>query len=317
MAPIQLNATIPADDHPQEPVEGVATETPQYYCLLTEAGAALEAAALAASKPVRLTAISVGDGNGAVPTPESSATTLVNEVYRKAIDSLSKDEEDQNICWAHIVIPATEGGFWIREFGVWAEPLEEGGEPVLYAYGNHAPFYKLKSVLGQATTHELSVPIIISSTAEVEVVVSEAGYASRLEHLQLAHVVEDLRTTREAVWTLETELPSGQVLTLPEGMEYVPGKHLLDVFCDSVNCYPGVSYEEVPLEGTSLVSSSIRMLFDVPKDSEMRVLIRGYSLQPKLDTSVDVPEGLMERVETLETTLADVRKRAVYVGSSN
>lgn len=60
---------------------------------------------------------------------------------------------------------------------------------MLYAYGNHAPFYKLKSVLGQATTHELSVPIIMSGTADVEIVVSEAGYASRLELLQIAGVV--------------------------------------------------------------------------------------------------------------------------------
>ena len=119
---------------------------------------------------------------------------------------------------------------WIREFGIFAEPLEEGGQPVLFAYGNHAPFYKAKSVLGQATTHELSVPVIMSGTAEVQIIVSESGYASRLELLQIAGVVEDLRHPREAVWTLDEAVEDGGTLTLPEGVAYLPGEHLLDVF---------------------------------------------------------------------------------------
>ena len=177
----QTLATVPGGLEDTQTVPGVATDTPEYYCLLTKAGAVLEAAAHAAGKPIRLSVIAVGDGNGEVPVPADDAEDLVHEVYRRPIDSLSQDEEDPNICWAHIVIPATEGGFWIREFGIFAEPLEEGGQPVLFAYGNHAPFYKAKSVLGQATTHELSVPVIMSGTAEVQIIVSESGYASRLE----------------------------------------------------------------------------------------------------------------------------------------
>lgn len=177
----QALATVPGGLEDSQTVPGVATDTPEYYCLLTKAGAVLEAAAHAAGKPIRLSVIAVGDGNGEVPVPADDAVALVHEVYRRPIDSLSQDADDPNVCWAHIVIPATEGGFWIREFGVWAEPLEEGGQPVLFAYGNHAPFYKSRSVLGQATTHELSVPVIMSGTAEVQIIVNESGYASRLE----------------------------------------------------------------------------------------------------------------------------------------
>ena len=136
----QTLATVPGGLEDTQTVPGVATDTPEYYCLLTQAGAVLEAAAHAAGKPIRLSVIAVGDGNGEVPVPADDAVDLVHEVYRRPIDSLSQDAEDPNVCWAHIVIPATEGGFWIREFGVWAEPLEEGGKPVLFAYGNHAPF---------------------------------------------------------------------------------------------------------------------------------------------------------------------------------
>ena len=306
-----VRAVVPGgtDDLPE--VGGVATDTPEYFCLLTRAGAALEAAAHAAGKPVRLSVIAVGDGDGEVPVPTDDAVALVHEVYRRPIDSLSQDEEDPNICWVHIVIPTTEGGFWIREFGVWAEPLEDDGEPVLYAYGNHAPFYKLKSVLGQATTHELSVPIIMSGTADVEIVVSEAGYASRLELLQIAGVVEDLRRNREAVWTLDAPVEEGGALTLPEGLTYAPGKHLLDVFWDGVACYPGQQYEEIS-SADALESTAIRLLFAAPAGSEMRVLVRAYSIQPKLE-GVEVPEGIAERVDALETRLEDVAANVAYV----
>lgn len=306
-----VRAVVPGgtDDLPE--VGGVATDTPEYFCLLTRAGAALEAAAHAAGKPVRLSVIAVGDGDGEVPVPTDDAVALVHEVYRRPIDSLSQDEEDPNICWVHIVIPTTEGGFWIREFGVWAEPLEDDGEPVLYAYGNHAPFYKLKSVLGQATTHELSVPIIMSGTADVEIVVSEAGYASRLELLQIAGVVEDLRRNREAVWTLDAPVEEGGALTLPEGLTCAPGKHLLDVFWDGVACYPGQQYEEIS-SADALESTAIRLLFAAPAGSEMRVLVRAYSIQPKLE-GVEVPEGIAERVDALETRLEDVAANVAYI----
>lgn len=306
-----VRAVVPGgtDDLPE--VGGVATDTPEYFCLLTRAGAALEAAAHAAGKPVRLSVIAVGDGDGEVPVPTDDAVALVHEVYRRPIDSLSLDKEDPNICWVHIVIPTTEGGFWIREFGVWAEPLEDDGEPVLYAYGNHAPFYKLKSVLGQATTHELSVPIIMSGTADVEIVVSEAGYASRLELLQIAGVVEDLRRNREAVWTLDAPVEEGGALTLPEGLTYAPGKHLLDVFWDGVACYPGQQYEEIS-SADALESTAIRLLFAAPAGSEMRVLVRAYSIQPKLE-GVEVPEGIAERVDALETRLEDVAANVAYI----
>lgn len=236
---------------------------------------------------------------------------LVHEVYRRPIDSLSQDAEDPNVCWAHIIIPATEGGFWIREFGVWAEPLEEGGKPVLFAYGNHAPFYKAKSVLGQATTHELSVPVIMSGTSEVQIIVSESGYASRLELLQIAGVVEDLRHPREAVWTLDEAVEDGGTLTLPEGVAYLPGEHLLDVFWDGVACYPGQQYEEIS-SADALESTAIRLLFAAPAGSEMRVLVRAYSIQPKLE-GVEVPEGIAERVDALETRLEDVAANVAYV----
>lgn len=289
---------------------------PEYYCLLTDAGAALEARAHAESKPVRLSHVAVGDGNGNVPTPTVAVTALINEVYRRPIDSLSRDEHDLNIAWVHAVIPADVGGFWIREFGIYAEPLDEGGEPTLYAYGNHAPYYKLKRILGQATTHELSIPLILSATAQVEIVIAEAGYASRLELLDLAKVVEALRHPREATWRLEKAVASGGVLALPQGLTYLPGQHLLDLSWDGLTCYPGQQYKELTVRG-ELESSALTLLFDAPAGSEFRLLVRGYSLQPSLVEDEDVSTGLAARVAALEKSLTLVADGAAYVTPPN
>lgn len=274
-------ATVPTGPKDETPISGVTTENPDFFCLLTEAGSRLEAAAKAAGKPVVLSHISVGDGGGESVTPDVSVVALVQEVYRRPIDTLSQDETDINICWAHIVIPASEGGWWIREFGVWAQPLDDG-EPVLYAYGNHAPYYKLKSSVGQATTHELSVPIILSGTADVRILVADAGYASRQEVQQLSRIVEALRHPQEAFWTLEAPVEEGGTLDLPEDLAYLPGEHLIDLFWNGLICAPGQQYEEIPAPENASVSASLRLLFAAPAGSEFRIVIRPYSIQPRL-----------------------------------
>lgn len=77
-------------------------------------------------------------------------------------------------------------------------------------------------------------------------------------------------------------MEEGGALTLPEGLTYAPGKHLLDVFWDGVACYPGQQYEEIS-SADALESTAIRLLFAAPAGSEMRVLVRAYSIQPKLE----------------------------------
>ena len=209
------------------------SDSPHYYCLLTDAGAALEAQALAECKPIRLTHIAVGDGNGIVPTPDVSATALVHEVHRRAIDARTQSEDDPNIAILHATIPAEEGGWWIRELGVYAESLDEGGEPVLYAYGNHAPYYKMLPASGQMTSHELQVPVITSSAANIEIVIPDTGYASATQFRLLSALVESLRDRRQASWTLESTVEDGGDLILPEGITYEAGgemEELIETF---------------------------------------------------------------------------------------
>lgn len=155
-------------------------ESPRYYAVLTEAGARLEAKALAEGRPLLLTHIAVGDANLEDFEPSPDALALRNEKLRRPIEYRDIDGNDPNIAILHAMIPANAGGFWIRELGVMGH-LEGDAEEVLYAYANHAPYYKMLPQEGQTITHEIAVPILQSSRATLIISVSDDGYVLRRE----------------------------------------------------------------------------------------------------------------------------------------
>lgn len=162
------------------------THPPTYRCVLTEGGAALDAKARATGIPVRLTHIAVGDGNGTVPDPSESATALVHEVMRAGVERIYQDEQNPHIIWLEMTIPATSGGWWIREVGVYAT-TDEG--MVLFAVGNHAPYHKVIVSSGMAEEHTLKIPVIVSSDTVVSLTLNSAVLATLKEvHDEVAKV---------------------------------------------------------------------------------------------------------------------------------
>lgn len=153
-------------------------DKPVYRCVVTDAGAALEAQAKISGVAVSLTHIAVGDGGGTVPDPASSVTALVSEQHRRRLDTLTPDPDNPCILYATTTFPADVGGWWIREIGLYAT-TDDG--PVLFAYGNHAPYHKTLSRDGQATEHTLSVPIITTSEATVTLVIDDSAYVTKRE----------------------------------------------------------------------------------------------------------------------------------------
>lgn len=291
------------------------SDSPQYYCLLTDAGAALEARALAEGKPVRPTHIAVGDGNGVVPVPDVSATALVHEVHRRAIDARTQSEENPHIAILHATIPAEEGGWWIRELGVYAEALDEG-EPVLYAYGNHAPYYKMLPQAGQMTSHELQVPVITSSAANIEIVIPDTGYASTTQFRLLAGIVESLRHRRQAGWTLESAVEEGGDLILPEGVTYLPGRNAIALLSwDGLVCHPGQHYRETG--DADAPSNRLELLFAAPAGSEFSIHITGHSADLSLsDAEMESPvQEQARRMDALEQQVTNVAEGAVSTAS--
>lgn len=109
-----------------------------YFAVITEGGLAAIAAAASGGPPVQLAEMAVGDGNGAAIVPEASATGLAGERWRAAINRVFQpDPTGRPSTWAaELAIPATAGGFTMREVGVFAA----GGD--LFAIGALPPTAK-------------------------------------------------------------------------------------------------------------------------------------------------------------------------------
>ncbi len=140
-----------------------------YYTILTTIGAAEWAAAEAGGIPsVPVTHLAVGDGNGAPVTPTGAETTLVHEVHRVTISSLTEDPEHPNWLIVEAVIPTDVGGWTIREIGLVGG---SGAGNKLLAIGNFPD--TVKPVPGEGVARDLAIRMVIqvNNTAVVEIVV--------------------------------------------------------------------------------------------------------------------------------------------------
>lgn len=135
--------------------------TTKFFAVLTNLGAAKLANATALGTQLQITQMAVGDGGGALPTPNPAQTQLIGEKRRAALNSLSIDAANSSQIIAEQVIPETEGGWWIREIGV----LDKDG--VLIAIANCAETYKPQLQEGSGRTQTVRMVLIVSSTDAV------------------------------------------------------------------------------------------------------------------------------------------------------
>ncbi|EPC3783559.1 phage tail protein [Citrobacter farmeri] len=133
----------------------------KYYAVLTNVGAAKLANATALGAQVEITQMAVGDGNGVLPTPNQAQTALVHELRRKPLNSLSIDPNNANQIIAEQVIPEDEGGWWIREIGL----FDKDGDMI--AVANCAETYKPQLQEGSVRVQVVRMILIVSSTAAV------------------------------------------------------------------------------------------------------------------------------------------------------
>ncbi|HDX4054964.1 TPA: phage tail protein [Escherichia coli] len=133
----------------------------KYYAVLTNVGAAKLANATALGAQVEITQMAVGDGNGVLPTPNQAQTALVHELRRKPLNSLSIDPNNANQIIAEQVIPEYEGGWWIREIGL----FDKDGDMI--AVANCAETYKPQLQEGSGRVQVVRMILIVSSTAAV------------------------------------------------------------------------------------------------------------------------------------------------------
>ncbi|MEB2729585.1 phage tail protein [Citrobacter koseri] len=150
----------------------------KYKTVITTAGAAkLAAATVPGGKKVNITAMAVGDGGGTLPEPNASQTKLINEVWRHALNKISQDNKKKNYIVAELVIPPEEGGFWMRELGLY----DDAG--TLIAVANMAESYKPKLEEGSGRAQTCRMVIIVSSIESVELTIDSTTVMATQEYV--------------------------------------------------------------------------------------------------------------------------------------
>ncbi|EDW6139041.1 phage tail protein [Salmonella enterica subsp. enterica] len=163
----------------------------KFYTLLTDIGAAKLASAAALGVPLKITHMAVGSGGGVLPTPNAQQTALVAEERRAALNMLYIDPQNSSQIIAEQVIPENEGGWWIREVGL----FDETG--ALIAVGNCPESYKPKLAEGSGRTQTVRMVLITSSTDNITLKIDPAVVLATRKYvddkvLELKVYVDDL-----------------------------------------------------------------------------------------------------------------------------
>ncbi|UYV41555.1 phage tail protein [Providencia rettgeri] len=157
----------------------------KYFALLTKLGENLLAQATALGTKLELTHMAVGDGGGSLPTPDTNQTKLIAEKRRAAINTLFIDDKNKNQIIAEQIIPEQDGGWWIREIGL----FDKAGN--LIAVANCPETYKPQIAEGSGRTQSIRMVLIVSHTESVTLKIDPSVVLATREYVNTEITVLD------------------------------------------------------------------------------------------------------------------------------
>ncbi|ARM70446.1 tail protein [Escherichia phage vB_EcoM_ECOO78] len=110
---------------------------------------------------IRLTHMAVGDGNGNAAPPNPNQTQLVRERFRATINRVYQDANNPLRFTAELVIPASVGGFTMREVGVF------DADGSLFAVGDLPSTYKPVDTEGAYSDTVVRLDFMVSNASTI------------------------------------------------------------------------------------------------------------------------------------------------------
>ncbi|EZP31917.1 MULTISPECIES: phage tail protein [unclassified Pseudomonas] len=163
----------------------------QFFAILTNVGMAKQANADALGVAWRITEMGVGDANpGGLadppnPVPAATQTKLLSEWRRKPLNQLRVDPVNPAVIIAEQIIPADEGGKWIREIGLY----DADGD--LVAVANCAPSFKPLLSQGSGRTQVVRMNFVVSSTGNITLKIDPAVVLATREYVD-SRILDEL-----------------------------------------------------------------------------------------------------------------------------
>ncbi|AZE04197.1 phage tail protein [Pseudomonas chlororaphis] len=252
----------------------------QFFAILTNVGMAKQANADALGIPWKITDMGVGDANNTDPIPNAAQTRLINEWRRRPLNQLRVDPVNPAVIIAEQIIPADEGGHWIREIGLY----DADGD--LVAVANCAPSFKPVLSQGSGRTQVVRMNFIVSSTGNITLKIDPAVVLATREYVD-QRIMEELYKldSKQSVRVATTANIALAGLQTIDGIALVAGDRVL-------------------------VKSQT-----VAKDNGLYVAAAGaWARAADADASSEVTSALIVSVEQ-GTTLADTRWQLVTDGA--
>ena len=142
-----------------------------YKTVITDKGTErITAALLPDGVKLKITHFAVGDGNGSTPTPDVSQTVLVHEIYRGEVSNIRVDVDDTTRIIVEGIIPASQGGFWVREIGLYDD------QGVLVAVCSVPERYKPLPTEGATSVLNCQVYVVVSNTDAIQLKVLDNAF---------------------------------------------------------------------------------------------------------------------------------------------
>ena len=195
--------------------------TTKYFALLTNQGAAKLANAAALGTKVNITSLGVGDGGGTLPTPDVAQTKLIGEKRRAQLNSLSVDAANSSQIIAEQIIPESEGGFWIREIGLY------DADGVLIAVANCPETYKPQLAEGSGRTQTVRMILIVNSTTVVTLKIDPSVVLATRRYVDDA--VIEVKAYADSVMKkhIDADNPHGQYLQIANALAEIKNAGLI------------------------------------------------------------------------------------------
>lgn len=152
----------------------------EFFTILTAAGRAKIAAALAEQKQIFLQTMVVGDGNGKYVEPNESQTKVVHEVWRGQLNTLKLAPENPAWVIAEAVLPEQVGGWYIREVGL----VDKDG--VLIAIGKFPETYKPKLPAGACKQIVIRAVMEVTNAAAVTLMIDPTVVVATREYVDFS-----------------------------------------------------------------------------------------------------------------------------------
>lgn len=151
-----------------------------FAAILTKAGETAFAAAAITGKPVGISHMAVGDGDGNTPAVYAEQAGLVNELYRAPLNRLVIADQDASVIRAEMIMFPQVGGFWLREAALYDD------EGVCLAVASLPPSYKPLLAEGSGRLQAVNMWISVSSTADVTLITDPSVILATIDEVNRA-----------------------------------------------------------------------------------------------------------------------------------